>query len=155
MFWWVTNQGFKTRLVDVKNEKKMVSLQAFPSLPSLAPETPFPFPFKRLPQRLMWVSHVSLYLSDVFNWVDVQLVLVAKWMAPNSCLRDISVNNIQKGGFPVGRAGINTLVTRHAICNSWALYNPPVWGSQSQLIWNCKHSAQRFLTRLGLASKSN
>ena len=38
----------------------MVSWQAFPSLPSssrtprvsLAPKTPFPFPFKRLPRRL-------------------------------------------------------------------------------------------------------
>ena len=44
----------------------MVSWQAFPSLPprapprvSLAPKTPFPIPFKRLPRRLkgLWRAH--------------------------------------------------------------------------------------------------
>ena len=49
----------------------MVSWQAFPSFPSssrasrvsLAPKTPFPFPFKRLPRRLhktvMWLRWKS------------------------------------------------------------------------------------------------
>ena len=32
----------------------MVSWQAFPSLPPLAPKTPFPIPFKRLRRRLVF-----------------------------------------------------------------------------------------------------
>ena len=59
MFWRRTNQDFNIRLVDVKNEKNN-GLLAGVSLPpssraprvSLAPKTPFPFPFKRLPRRL-------------------------------------------------------------------------------------------------------
>ena len=38
--------------------KTMVSWQAFPSLVSLAPKTPFPFPFKRLPRRLFKPKNV-------------------------------------------------------------------------------------------------
>ena len=57
MFWRRTNQDFNIRLVDVKNEKNN-GLLAGISLPpssraphiSLAPKTPFPFPFNRLPQ---------------------------------------------------------------------------------------------------------
>ena len=49
----------------LKTEKTMVSWQAFPSLPpssraprvSLAPKTPFPFPFKRLPRWLPSLRH--------------------------------------------------------------------------------------------------
>ena len=58
MFWRLTNQDFNIRLVDVKNEKNNCLLAgvSFPpsSSPrvSLAPKTPFPFPFKRLPRRL-------------------------------------------------------------------------------------------------------
>ena len=59
MFWRRTNQDFNILLVDVKNEKNN-GLLAGVSLPpssrtsrvSLAPKTPFPFPFKRLPRRL-------------------------------------------------------------------------------------------------------
>ena len=60
MFWRQTNQDFNIRLVDVKNEKNN-GLLAGVSLPpslraprvSLAPKTPIPFPFKRLPRRLL------------------------------------------------------------------------------------------------------
>ena len=59
LFWRLTNQDFNIRLVDVKNEKNN-GLLAGVSLPpssraprvSLAPNTPFPFPLKRLPRRL-------------------------------------------------------------------------------------------------------
>ena len=55
----MTNQDFNIRLVDVNNEKNNGFLAGV-SLPppsraprvSLAPKTPFPFPFKRLPRRL-------------------------------------------------------------------------------------------------------
>ena len=36
----------------LKTRKTMVSWQVFPSLPPLAPKTPFPIPFKRLRRRL-------------------------------------------------------------------------------------------------------
>ena len=63
--------------------------------------------------------------------------------AVDSSLGDISVNNIQKGGFPIRPAGINTRVTWRAITDSWVLHNLQfVASSQSQLIWNCKKSAQ-------------
>ena len=60
MFWRRTNQDFNIRLVDVKNEKNNglltgVSLPPSSRAPrvSLAPKTPFPFHFKRLPRRLV------------------------------------------------------------------------------------------------------
>ena len=57
----------------------MVSWQAFPSLPSssrtslvsLAPKTPFPFPFKRLPRRLVaFFDQVALF-SDFNRWFEL------------------------------------------------------------------------------------
>ena len=67
MFWRRTNQDFNIRLVDVKN-KKNNGLLAGVSLPpssrvsrvSLAPKTPSPFPFKRLPRRLTFPLHRRL-----------------------------------------------------------------------------------------------
>ena len=58
---WLTcfEDGLIRIFVDVKNEKNNgllagVSLPSFSRAPrvSLAPKTPFPFPFKRLPRRL-------------------------------------------------------------------------------------------------------
>ena len=61
--------------------KTMVSWQAFPSLlpssraprVSLAPKTPFPFPFKRRPRRLVYVGsslkvHNPLFSVGKFLW---------------------------------------------------------------------------------------
>ena len=60
MFWRRTNQDFNIRLVDVKNEKNNGLLAGVSLSPSsrafrisLAPKPPFPFPFKRLPCRLL------------------------------------------------------------------------------------------------------
>ena len=60
MFWRLTNKNFNIRLLDVKNEKYngLLAGVSFPTSSraprvSVAPKTPFPYPFKRLPRRLV------------------------------------------------------------------------------------------------------
>ena len=55
----------------------------------------------------------------------------------------------------VRRASINTLVTRNAIRNSWSLYNLQFEALKVSWFEIVSIFAQRFLTRLGLATKSN
>ena len=74
MFWRRTNQDFNIHLVDVKNEKNNVLLAGVslpPSLSafrvSLAPKTPFPFPSKCLPHRLL--QSVLVVRCSVTVWI--------------------------------------------------------------------------------------
>ena len=76
MFWKLTNQNFNIRLVDVKNEKYngLLASVSFPPSSraprvSLAPKTPFSFPFKRLPRRGThdWLLGISLTKGFIYT----------------------------------------------------------------------------------------
>ena len=100
MFWRRTNQDFNIRLVDVKNEKNN-DLLAGVSLPpssraprvSLAPKTPFPFPFKRLPRRL---RIILLTCRECFKQLQKQLPedYIKSLFCPKSANKKIKITTI-------------------------------------------------------------
>ena len=68
--------SLRGRRLKGKEKEKNNCLQAGVSLPppstraprvSLAPKTPFPFPFKRLPRRLRTVSYTHLTLPTIYS----------------------------------------------------------------------------------------
>ena len=101
MFWRRTNQDFNIRLVDVKSEKNNGLLLAGVSLPpssrapriSLAPKTPFPFPFKRLPRRL---RIILLTCRECFKQLQKQLPedYIKSLFCPKSANKIIKITTI-------------------------------------------------------------
>ena len=100
MFWRRTNQDFNIRLVDVKNEKNN-GLLAGVSLPpssraprvSLAPKTPFPSPFKRLPRRL---RIILLTCRECLKQLQKQLLedYIKSLFCPKSANKKIKITTI-------------------------------------------------------------
>ena len=86
------NQDFNICLVDVKNEKCNGLLAGVSFPPSsraprvfLAPKTPFPFPFKRLPRRLCRPEKINMRVTT--SQYEIYLILSSQ----NSHLRSQNV----------------------------------------------------------------